>query len=174
MHATAFLKGRNQWISLRREPQNEYDHNAIMIIGHWENRFGWKKSAHIGYVPREDAALIATYPKSLLLELKVQLKNIWQPDDEKLKKINYFKVYFNILGPIKEINRNPDQRLALIEAEEEQKTRKQLINKTSLWLIGLSFLCTFMIPLNSLFYIGILGIIIGFTLLIYNETKSPS
>ena len=47
--------GANRRLRLQREPRNEYDKNAIEVIGLW----GTSKSGKIGYIPRDIAEELA-------------------------------------------------------------------------------------------------------------------
>ena len=55
--ALRFAKNRVHTLQLEREPSNEYDPNAIRIIGHSKGLVS-RDSDHIGYVGRETATCI--------------------------------------------------------------------------------------------------------------------
>ena len=55
--ALRFAKNRDHTLQLEREPSNEYDPNAIKVIGHSKGLVS-RESAHIGYVPRDTATCI--------------------------------------------------------------------------------------------------------------------
>ena len=57
VEAIAFIKSENLWLEMEREPDNQYDKNAIKVIGCSKELFGTKKR-HIGYVPAEIARVI--------------------------------------------------------------------------------------------------------------------
>jgi hypothetical protein len=57
-NARAFAKGRDHELRLEREPNNRHDPNAIKVIGIYRGWF-FTHSVHIGYVPAEEAKLIA-------------------------------------------------------------------------------------------------------------------
>lgn len=47
-------------LSLERDPHNEFDRNAIKVIGSWSDRKGIAHTARLGWVPRDVAAEIAS------------------------------------------------------------------------------------------------------------------
>jgi hypothetical protein len=55
--ALRFARNRDHTLQLEREPSNEYDPNAIKVIGHSKGLVS-RESAHIGYVPRNTATCI--------------------------------------------------------------------------------------------------------------------
>lgn len=55
----SFVSGRNQRITLRREPDNPSDPNAIRVLGTWLDDEGHEHTAELGYLPRDEAAVIA-------------------------------------------------------------------------------------------------------------------
>lgn len=71
-----FIRGDNRRVELEREPDNEYDENAIRVIGMWEEN-GADRRAHIGYVERKTAQRIAeNYPEA---EMTAFLYTIFKP-----------------------------------------------------------------------------------------------
>ena len=54
-----FFFGSYRWLGLEREPDNQYDPNAIKVIGYSKNQKGRDQAAQIGYVPRETAQTLA-------------------------------------------------------------------------------------------------------------------
>jgi len=57
--ARRFLAARAPWLDLEREPTNQYDPNAIKVMSTWQNPDGTTHREQIGYVPKDEAALIA-------------------------------------------------------------------------------------------------------------------
>jgi hypothetical protein len=55
--ALRFAENRDHTLQLEREPSNEYDPNAIKVIGYSKGLVS-RESAHIGYVPRDTATCI--------------------------------------------------------------------------------------------------------------------
>jgi len=56
--AQRFLKARTPWLNLEREPTNQYDPNAIKVMSTWRKPDGSVHREHLGYVGKEEAALI--------------------------------------------------------------------------------------------------------------------
>lgn len=56
--ATQFVMGVNREILLERDPDNEYDPNAIKVIGVWDDLDG-EHRAQIGWIPKVQAGAIA-------------------------------------------------------------------------------------------------------------------
>ncbi len=59
--ANRFAFGYHQWCALEFEPTNEYDKNAIKVIGYWDNdeNNDDPEHGHIGYIPKMKAKLWA-------------------------------------------------------------------------------------------------------------------
>ncbi|MCM3572515.1 HIRAN domain-containing protein [Mesobacillus subterraneus] len=74
--AIEFIKGTDRRIELQKEPDNEYDKNAIVVVGHWVSD-GESKSGKLGYLPKEIAAKLAK-----LDELRATLKVMYTPINE--------------------------------------------------------------------------------------------
>jgi hypothetical protein len=89
--AIAFAKGNHHRLLLQRDPQNEYDRNAIMVIG---ISAGWvlAKSRFIGYIPKAIAAHIAR--KGLSDKLEPRLRNVYVSKDW-----DYVAIRFDLVGP---------------------------------------------------------------------------
>jgi hypothetical protein len=88
--ASSFCKGRDPSLSLKCEPTNSHDPNAIQVHGHWK---GWinRHRETIGYVPREVAARLA---QSGLADLvAARLLKTYAGDD------GFAEVLFQIVGP---------------------------------------------------------------------------
>jgi tetratricopeptide (TPR) repeat protein len=73
--AIEFLKGTERKIELQREPDNQYDKNAIAVHGHWSSG-NESKSGKLGYLPREVAVKLSTID-----ELRATLKLMYTPID---------------------------------------------------------------------------------------------
>jgi len=88
--AIDFVKNTDIWLEFEREPGNEYDSNAIKVLGCTKKLFGTKKY-FLGYVPKEVAQAI----------VKAQLDNDIQPRLEftSLSDTNYVDIIFQVLGP---------------------------------------------------------------------------
>ena len=54
-----FLNARAPWLDLEREPDNKHDPNAIKVMSTWRKPDGTVHREHIGYVSREEAAVIS-------------------------------------------------------------------------------------------------------------------
>lgn len=86
--AKAFL-GRSCSLFIEPEPGNMYDKNALKVIVKTKGIFLTRRH-HIGYIPREVAAIIAT--RKLNHDLLLRLKNIY------VDKCGIINVYIDILG----------------------------------------------------------------------------
>lgn len=64
------------FLTLKAEPTNQYDRNAIMVLGRY-NEDGESKKVHIGYVPRK----IAAFHKAA--DLQAQLITVFVPYEGK-------------------------------------------------------------------------------------------
>lgn len=58
--AREFVKMKETWLELEWEPNNPYDGNAIKVVG-CSRELPHRERKHIGYIPREVAAIIANY-----------------------------------------------------------------------------------------------------------------
>lgn len=76
--ACSFLVGNNQELRLIRETDNEWDHNAIAVIGIWSDGSG-SVEAQLGYVPAGIAEEIASRYEGTI-PLHASLRSLSQPD----------------------------------------------------------------------------------------------
>jgi hypothetical protein len=73
--AASFAKSKNSWLELERDERNEYDRNALKIIGCSKGFFGTKRR-FIGHVPRDVAKkivegdFVAKIPAALAQDLR--------------------------------------------------------------------------------------------------------
>ena len=79
-HAKAFALGNNQSLVLEKDPLNEYDKNAIRIIGLWVDHSGSHRE-QIGWVPKEISMEIARMIPGEPIGATV--KSIFLPKDDK-------------------------------------------------------------------------------------------
>ena len=88
--ARQFAYGRGQAIQLEQDPGNP---NVIKVIGLYK---GWfiSHKAHIGFVPAEDAAIIA---RRDFAEFRPRLRSIWVGDQVNTR----INVKFDILETVK-------------------------------------------------------------------------
>jgi hypothetical protein len=70
---TAFVFGNEQSLTLVAEPTNQYDPNAIMVMGSHQDNDGQWHEEHIGYVPKKLAAEVKAD------ELVIKLKTMFVP-----------------------------------------------------------------------------------------------
>lgn len=84
-----FVFGQEQSLSLKAEPTNQYDPNAIMVIGHW-TKGSVKHEEHIGYIPKKmaaklDASEIIVVLKTMFVPYKGKSAGVrmdlWKEDD---------------------------------------------------------------------------------------------
>jgi len=59
-NALLFAHGRERPLELRRDPLNPFDPNAVEVLGRWKDEEGKEFSGHLGWVPKEAAARLAT------------------------------------------------------------------------------------------------------------------
>lgn len=88
--ATRFIRGKNLWLELEREPSNKHDKNAIKVIGCSKGFFGTKRF-FLGYVPQQVASAIVEggfWGKVVPRLLKTYLSDR-----------GFVEVLFQILGP---------------------------------------------------------------------------
>lgn len=57
--AIHFVNGIERRIELVRDPENAHDRNAIKVIGHWTDASGSRRFGQLGWVPADEAAMIA-------------------------------------------------------------------------------------------------------------------
>ncbi|WP_242217997.1 HIRAN domain-containing protein [Shinella zoogloeoides] len=89
--AGKFCGGKDQQLRLQLDPANEHDRNAIRIYGSWK---GWlaREEGHIGFVPAEEAALLAEL--GIADRVLPRLLKTYPGTDD------YSEVLFQILGPV--------------------------------------------------------------------------
>lgn len=87
--AKTLCKAKTPAISWRRDPQNPHDPNAIALFGAWK---GWfrEMTAHIGYVDRELASLLAG------ADLNVVLPRLHKTY---LGEGDYVEITYQVIGP---------------------------------------------------------------------------
>jgi hypothetical protein len=115
-HAISFAHGRCHKIVFRAEPGNRHDRNAIMIIGCYHGWF-FQKERHIGYVPKDVAALIVG--SGVLAECVPRLRRI-EYDGE------YIHVYFDIIAPA-EARKKYRLHAKAMAAKAEEERRRQMV-----------------------------------------------
>lgn len=76
--AIAFIKGKDQSLEIAFEPRNQFDPNAIAVLGITKGFFGPKKR-RIGYIPAEIAKSIAD--SSSFSSISPRLRQIRLSDD---------------------------------------------------------------------------------------------
>lgn len=92
-NAEKMIAGTDWALELEREPKNEYDADAIAVMGLWKDSSGKSHRARIGYVPHETSKLIAKVAPKANLEVSLQMlikprpgrspgvrMNIWSPE----------------------------------------------------------------------------------------------
>jgi len=89
-HARRFAKANRKWLELEADPHNEYDKNAIEVVGCWESLFGIKRRS-IGFVPKEVSKLIAE--KGFSDRVLPRLYKTYLGDS------GFVEVEFQLLGP---------------------------------------------------------------------------
>ena len=93
--ALRFAKNRDHTLQLEREPSNEYDPNAIRIIGHSKGLVS-RDSDHIGYVARETATCIVEGGYWGIVEPSFGKNYVSDEHDED----PYVRIDFRLLGPV--------------------------------------------------------------------------
>ncbi|MCK9326101.1 MAG: HIRAN domain-containing protein [Bacteroidales bacterium] len=84
--ALKLIEGSGRKIVLEKEPDNEYDKNAIKVLGKWVEGDKYK-TEQVGYVPKEVAAEIAKkYPDN---KLEGCLRVIFKPTKENSAGIRF-------------------------------------------------------------------------------------
>ena len=88
--AIQFIKGREQRIEFEREPENQYDKNAIKVFGCWK---GWflKRREFLGYVPREVAKVVADL--DVFESIEPRLARTYLKDD------GFVDIFYQFTGP---------------------------------------------------------------------------
>ena len=59
-NAFLFSYRKERSLELRRDPENPYDKNAVEVLGRWSDENGKECSGHLGWVPKELAARLAS------------------------------------------------------------------------------------------------------------------
>lgn len=59
IYAEQFIEGSDRSLTLEHDPTNEYDRNAIRVMGRWRSDSGKHRLRQIGWVPRDFARRIA-------------------------------------------------------------------------------------------------------------------
>jgi hypothetical protein len=67
------MEGARGFLRLERDPENEYDSNAIKVISHWQDSTGTWHQGRIGWVPRNVAAKIAARAPERQLYAAIEL-----------------------------------------------------------------------------------------------------
>jgi len=86
--ALKFADGKNQHITLNREPYNKYDKNAVAVIANWKGLI-LSYSKPIGYIPREIAKEMAKHPP--FSNFKACINSIYVSADR-----NYVSIRINL------------------------------------------------------------------------------
>lgn len=87
VNAGAFLSGRGRSLLLERDPGNQYDPNAIKVIGRWRGAKGSENEGQIGWVPKEIAAKIARQAKDV--PIYGAIKMLFKPEKGKHPGIRF-------------------------------------------------------------------------------------
>ena len=88
--AARFIRGKELWLELEREPSNKYDKNAIKVFG-CRKVFCWTKRFFLGYVPRDVSASIVE--RGVWGKVVPRLLKTYLGDD------GFVEVLFQILRP---------------------------------------------------------------------------
>lgn len=88
--AIKFCSSGDPRIQLKPDPRNLHDPHAIQVVGSWNGWFG-RKHALLGFVPAEEAALIAEH--DLVNQIQPRLLKTYLGTDD------YVEVLFQIIGP---------------------------------------------------------------------------
>jgi hypothetical protein len=88
--AIAFIKGKDHTLEIHLEPKNQFDPNAIAVIGITKGFFGPKRRK-IGYIPAEIAKTIAD--GSAFSSISSRLRQIRLSDD------GYCAVELDLIAP---------------------------------------------------------------------------
>ena len=97
--AQRFATGNQQRLKLKPEPSNEYDPNAISVIGVWKDSSGQERTAHIGYLNKNLARVLTRsgYAQRVL----ARLESIFQNERDN----TWIGVDFQLLGPKGELQK---------------------------------------------------------------------
>ena len=97
--AQRFATGNQQRLKLKPEPSNEYDPNAIRVIGVWKDSSGQERTAHIGYLNKNLARILTRsgYAQRVLARLEAICQN--ERDN------TWIGVDFQLLGPKGELQK---------------------------------------------------------------------
>lgn len=87
--AVSFAKAKNIWLEFERDQENQYDKNAIKMIGCSKGFFGTKRR-FIGYVPKDFATNIVE--NDFLSQTKPRLLKTYIGDN------GYVEILFQLLG----------------------------------------------------------------------------
>jgi len=79
--ARSFVLGNNQCIALQLDPDNQYDQNAIKVIGIWQDKKGNKNREQIGWVDANIVKEISEIAKKAILSATI--KTLYKPRDDK-------------------------------------------------------------------------------------------
>ena len=63
----AFIASKVRHVTLEREPSNPHDRNAVRVFGLWRGHDGYAAGGALGYLPREEAAAVATLSRRWFL-----------------------------------------------------------------------------------------------------------
>ena len=125
--AQQFAQGDQQSLKLEPEPSNQYDRNAIRVIGVWSDSSGEEKSTHLGYIEKDLARLLTRYVPRVL----ARLRSIFLGDQD-----GWVGVYFELLGPKEELveyaieaRKSRAQYSMHVEESPKAKTRKSKVRK---------------------------------------------
>jgi hypothetical protein len=127
---TAFVFGNEQSLTLVAEPTNQYDPNAIMVMGSHQDNDGKWHEEHIGYVPKKLAATVKAD------ELIVKLKTMFVPFQGKSpgirmdlwKKDDLFKTNLDISQILPDTEHDRDEyakvKKGLLEITKNKKVEQ--------------------------------------------------
>lgn len=76
-NAEAFIQGTSRRVELERDPTNQYDRNAIKVIGVWRDSQGTEHRGRIGWVPSVVAKDIAV--KNPSTPIGATIKTMFKP-----------------------------------------------------------------------------------------------
>ena len=87
--ALKFASCQNHWLSMKFNPINKHDSNAIEVYGHGVYGFIFKRQRkfHVGYIPSEIAAEIADHQALSSLALHLNQIDVWQGDYNPEKRV---------------------------------------------------------------------------------------
>lgn len=81
VNATRMIAGTSRRIELEQDPTNQYDPNAIKIIGVWTDPGGEECRGRIGYLPADIAGHVVRH--GLTEKLGVTIESMFRPRDGK-------------------------------------------------------------------------------------------